>query len=310
MIWGTIIAWYLFLAGLGAGAFVTSALLERLYPQALRTRKLGRYICPLVIAIGLALLIIDARAGLFHPWRFLLLISNEHSVMSWGVVFLSIFMVISLLVAAAELLRISVPRWLVNVGVLFALAVATYTGVLLGVVKTFPLWNNALLPILFLVSALSSGAAATLLMGYLFAPQELKGTEFLGKLHLCFPIFELLLIASLFFITSYNSEAGANSVHSIIGGRYAVHFWLGLICVGLLIPIIIETMHLRKTAPQRVAVVQEPVTPTSGVAIKTQHEGHHVGQILGESFVLIGGFLLRYLVVIAALPITIVTPVL
>ena len=50
-------------------------------------------------------------------------------------------------------------------GVVFGVAVAMYTGALLGVCKTFPLWNNALLPILFLVSAMSTGAASVLLIG-------------------------------------------------------------------------------------------------------------------------------------------------
>ena len=39
------------------------------------------------------------------------------------------------------------------VGLVMGLCVAIYTGCLLGVCQGFPLWNSALLPILFLVSA-------------------------------------------------------------------------------------------------------------------------------------------------------------
>jgi formate-dependent nitrite reductase membrane component NrfD len=40
---------------------------------------------------------------------------------------------------------------------LFALAACLYTGILIGVIVSRPFWNNGLLPVLFLISALSSG---------------------------------------------------------------------------------------------------------------------------------------------------------
>ena len=40
-IWGSIIAWYLFLAGLGAGAYITSAFLGWRHPDATSMRRTG-----------------------------------------------------------------------------------------------------------------------------------------------------------------------------------------------------------------------------------------------------------------------------
>ena len=162
-VWGIPIALYLFLAGLGGGAFITSAFVAWKHPDAVVTRKIGHYIAPIMVAIGLVLLMIDAKGGLLNPLRFALLIHNVGSVMTWGVYFLAIFEVIALVVAVMELRKIEIPRWLDLVGVVFAVCVGAYTGCLLGVVKTYPLWNNAILPVLFLVSAVSTGTAAVVL---------------------------------------------------------------------------------------------------------------------------------------------------
>ena len=44
----------------------------------------------------------DAEAGFKNPLRFFYLISNLDSVMAWGVIILSVFMVISLLTLALD----------------------------------------------------------------------------------------------------------------------------------------------------------------------------------------------------------------
>ena len=187
-IWGAIIAWYLFLAGLGGGAFVTSAFLGWRHPEAVSMRKIGHLVAPIVVIIGLCLLMFDAKAGLMNPLRFALLLTNFGSVMTWGVVFLGGFTVISLVVVVLDFMKKRVPVWLDIAGVVFGVAVAMYTGALLGVCKTFPLWNNALLPILFLVSAMSTGAASVLLIGIFRHADEFNRVGVLKKFHFCLPV--------------------------------------------------------------------------------------------------------------------------
>ena len=133
-IWGAPIAMYLFLAGLGAGAFVAATAVGRMAPQAKRTVRAGRVIALGAVAVGLVLLMVDAKGGFLHPWRFALLLGNVQSVMTWGVVFLAAFVVIAAVVVVRDLLRKSVPFGLEAAGCGFAIAVAMYTGVLLGVV--------------------------------------------------------------------------------------------------------------------------------------------------------------------------------
>ena len=184
---GSIIAWYLFLAGLGGGAFVTSAFLGWRHPEAVNMRKIGHIVAPVAVVIGLVLLMFDAEGGLHNPLRFALLLTNFGSVMTWGVVFLAGFTVLALVALLLDILKKNVPVWLDIAGTVFGVAVAMYTGALLGVCKTFPLWNNALLPVLFLVSALSAGAASVLLISIVKHADEFNRVGVLKKFHFCLP---------------------------------------------------------------------------------------------------------------------------
>ena len=287
-IWDSIIAWYLFLAGLGGGAFATSAFLHWRHPHAVTMRKIGHLIAPIAVAVGLVLLMFDAKGGLFHPWRFALLLHNPFSVMTWGVVFLACFMVVSIIVLVMDILKKSVPRWLEIVGAVFGVCVAMYTGALLGVCKTFPLWNNALLPILFLVSAMSAGAASVLLTAIFKHPEEFNRAGVLKKFHFCLPIIELVLVAVLLFITAYNSTAGFSSVWSLVAGQWAPLFWIGLVAVGLVLPTVLECWLLFFSPKE----------------FEESRKAHYISAA-SDAAVLIGGFLLRFLIVMAALPVTI-----
>lgn len=292
-IWGSIIAWYLFLAGLGAGAFATSAFLGWRHPDAVSMRKTGHFIAPIAVAIGLVLLMIDAEAGLHNPIRFFYLLTNPGSVMMWGVVFLSVFMVVSLAAAVLDILKRSIPVWLDIVGVIAAVCVAAYTGALLGVCQTYPLWNNALLPVLFLVSAMSAGAASVLLVAVIRHADEFNRVGVLKKFHFCLPIIETALIASLCFVTAQTNPAGAASIAGLVSGDWAILFWVGLIGVGLILPTALETWLLFFSAKE----------------FEESRKAHWIS-FVSDVGVLAGGFLLRYLIVMAAVPLTVAVPLL
>ena len=290
-IWSGIIACYLFLGGLGGGAFATSAFLAWRPPEAINMRKIGHVVAPVAVIVGLLLLMFDATAGLHHPLRFALLLTNFGSVMTWGVVILAAFTVVALAALALDLLKRGVPMWLEIVGAVLGICVAIYTGCLLGVCKTFPLWNNALLPVLFLVSAVSTGMASVLLGGVFRHPEEFNRVGVLKKFHFCFPVIEMFLVASLLFITVTNSEAGFNSVMALVAGKYAVVFWVLFIIVGLVALTALETWLLffspREFEESRKA---------------------HMISAFSDIGVLVGGFVLRLLILVAALPITLVSP--
>ena len=104
------IAWYLFLAGASAGAFLTSTFVEAKYPESVKMRVAGRIIAPIFVGIGLLMLMLDAEAGLHNPLRFFWLISNPGSVMTLGVYFICVYMPVALAVAVLEILKKRVPK--------------------------------------------------------------------------------------------------------------------------------------------------------------------------------------------------------
>ena len=285
MVWGPMIAWYLFLAGASAGAFLTSAFVEVKYPESVKMRVAGRIIAPIFLGIGLVMLMLDAEAGLHNPLRFFWLIANPGSVMTLGVYFICVFMPVALVSALLEVLKKPVPKWLTWIGIVFAFAVAAYTGFLLGVVKAFPLWNNAVLPILFVVSALSAGLAATSLVGLLVDRERFEQMWLIKKSHVILSAIEMVVLFTMLVIVSAGSFEGAASVNSLIAGQYAPAFWGGIVILGLVAPFCIEGYP--------VFIAKRVETSTTSLVVS----------LIGEAGVLVGGFLLRLLVILAALPV-------
>ena len=285
MVWGPMIAWYLFLAGASAGAFLTSAFVEVKYPESVKMRVAGRIIAPIFLGIGLVMLMLDAEAGLHNPLRFFWLIANPGSVMTLGVYFICVFMPVALVSALLEVLKKPVPKWLTWVGIVFAFAVAAYTGFLLGVVKAFPLWNNAVLPILFVVSALSAGLAATSLVGLLVDRERFAQMWLIKKSHVILSAIEMVVLATMLVIVSAGSVEGAASVYSLVAGQYAPAFWGGIVLLGLVAPFIIEGYP--------VFITKRVETSMTSMVVS----------VIGEAGVLVGGFMLRLLVVLSALPV-------
>ena len=66
MVWDGIIATYLFLAGLGAGAFALAALAGFVRPDAVKLRTIGYVIAPIAVGVGTVLLMVDAKACLLY----------------------------------------------------------------------------------------------------------------------------------------------------------------------------------------------------------------------------------------------------
>ncbi len=285
MVWGPMIAWYLFLAGASAGAFLTSAFVEVKYPESVKMRVAGRIIAPIFLGIGLVMLMLDAEAGLHNPLRFFWLIANPGSVMTLGVYFICVFMPVALVSALLEVLKKPVPKWLTWVGIVFAFAVAAYTGFLLGVVKAFPLWNNAVLPILFVVSALSAGLAATSLVGLLVDRERFEQMWLIKKSHVILSAIEMVVLATMLVIVSAGSVEGAASGYSLVAGQYAPAFWGGIVLLGLVAPFIIEGYP--------VFITKRVETSMTSMVVS----------VIGEAGVLVGGFMLRLLVVLSALPV-------
>jgi polysulfide reductase chain C len=291
-VWGPLIAWYLFLAGAGAGAYLVGVVAGYLGERYRPLVKPGIYLGAPMVTIGSLLLLLDLGAplrfwrGFFRPGS---------SMISVGIIIISVFIILGAIHIAALLFRLPVSRraldWLAGVNGLFALGTAIYTGLLLGVVKAVPFWNTPMLPLLFLVSALSTGMGAVLLVVGLRrwvipkaveaeGEQVTESVHALARIDLPLIVAELLVLFFLLFIMAASTTTAAASARYLVAGGYAVAFWLGVVVVGLLLPVTLEAWSL---------------TRQEGLSLARLAD---LGVVTGLCL-LVGGLILRYAVLAA-----------
>lgn len=285
--WGWQVAVYLYLAGIGSGSMAIGLLMHWLgyIPDGLRPVILWG---PVLVAIGALFLVL--KLGVKR--RFLNTIMNPMS--SWlsrGFYILSVCIVIGgidFLISLLPYLNIDFEfwSWLITlldiISFIFALSTAIYTGILIMSVRYVPFWNTWLLPSLFTVSALSTGAMAIVLAstGYnIFTtstgfPEQMANT--LASLEQVFVIIEAIVLA-LYLFTRYRlKEYGMYSVQLLLSGNLKYVFWLGIVICGFLFPVILEGIYSRV------------------------HDQHFLLFMAGV-FLLLGGFFIRYVIIYAGI---------
>lgn len=257
--WGWIIAIYLYLAGMGAGSFIIGTVIDwsidpskliqiPIFNVPFDPAKAAILWGPILVAISAPFLILD----LGIKRRFLYACLNPRT--SWvarGFLILSIFIVFGLVLLAKsvlpfEWLHAESPLWhiLEVIAFAFAFGTAIYTGILLKATKSIPLWNTYLLPLLFLVSALSTGSMAIILSTLgtgLFSndPGALKvlmdGEQVLVGIE--------GIVLYLYLSRRYRAtEQGKDSVRLLLFGKKKLIFWGGIVLLGFVFPVILENI--------------------------------------------------------------------
>ena len=255
--WGWIIALYLYLAGMGAGSYIIGAIIHWfinpsrvvfIWGLPLDPAKAAILWGPILVAIGAPFLILD----LGIKKRFLYACLNPRT--SWvarGFLILSIFIVFGLVLFAKSILRFEwlhpeSALWHIPEVITFAFAFGTaiYTGILLKATKSIPLWNTYLLPLLFLVSALSTGSMAIILstLGTGLFSHDAGALKVLISGEQILVVIEGIVLY-LYLSRSYRaSEQGKDSVRLLLFGEKKLIFWGGIVLLGFIFPVILENI--------------------------------------------------------------------
>ncbi len=276
--WSWEIVVYLFLGGLGAGAYLVSYGAERgIFGNSIFLKRIGYYLSTPSIMIGCMLLFLDLGIAFSEPLGVVRMLSNFTSVMTWGIYILSLFIVIGIITAIFTYKNKEIPIIISSIGAILAFATACYTGVLLMVVMGIPFWNTYAIPGLFVVSALSTGMAACSLLSHFFIKTEFVEDKNFELVHIILVCAELLLIAALLVpaLNGINGTAATQSAQIILKGRLALPFWLLCIGGGLILPIV------RYFLPKLIF-------------------SDKVGHIVSETAILIGGLTVRAVVIFSA----------
>ena len=260
--WKEIIAIYLYLAGMGAGSFVIGTLINwmgvkwnpafhpsfDLFGYPLNFSSLPILWGPIMVAIGAPFLILD----LGIKWRFMYACLNPRT--SWvarGFIILSIFILLGLVLLAKSVLPFGWLRpestlWRIPeiIAFAFALGTALYTGILLKATKSVPLWKTSLLPLLFLVSALSTGSMAIILftLGTGFFLHDAQALQVLTHAVQVLVVIEGIVLYLYLSGRCRASEQGKDSVRLLLYGEKKFIFWGVDVLVGLVLPFVLVSI--------------------------------------------------------------------
>lgn len=240
---GPPIALYFYMTGLSAGSFILSTLA---YGFGIKQFKPLGKIGVVLATVLLVLAPLNLIADLGQPWRFWHLFPylNMTSPITYGTFLLTIYP-INCLIYAFFMFRGDdrMTRLFGLIGIPLAVSVHGYTGFIMALAKARALWNTALMPILFLVSAMVSGIALMILVvvaaGFLSKARRPDPAlvSSLGKILVGAILLDLFLVFSdVLVLLTADSEA-YEAAMLILTGSFSPYF-LGIeILAGALVPL-------------------------------------------------------------------------
>ncbi|MFJ5508715.1 cytochrome c nitrite reductase subunit NrfD [Pectobacterium jejuense] len=277
LVWDWPIAVYLLLVGISAGMVSLSMLLRHYVPSEYHGSNLvikaTAIVAPLAVILGLVILIFHLTRPL--AFWYLMIFYNPTSIMSLGVMLFQVYFVVMLLwiitlyhdgwltqletvwhqpalaARARKLTAMIVKKSTVIENLLLVLAIllGCYTGFLLSALKSFPLLNNPVLPVLFLVSGTTSGIAVMLLASAWGrnTSGHSHSLHFIHRVETPVVYAELFLLFAFFIGLLLGGGQKVVAAQTALSGFWGGVFWIGIIGIGIVIPFIANQVRKPST---------------------------------------------------------------
>jgi protein NrfD len=253
--WGLWVAIYFHGVGIAGGAFVIGAGGYILGLPGFRSKAALRT----VIVLGLAAILpsfMGVWLDLGHMERamFIFLSPSFTSMMAFNAWMYNAFVVITvicwLLSFKGESLWL---KPLLCLAVLLSILFPSQSGAFFGVVDAKPFWHSALLPMLFLTSAVTAGAAALLVVRAILGPgsetearEEYKAAiEKLRLVTLIGLVVYFIFEFAEFSIALWNPTSHAPAIDLILYGPYWWVFWIVHLLLGGAVPLVFFSLDKR-----------------------------------------------------------------
>lgn len=228
-----------FFVELGAGAFIIGSLYGNLLASFI-----GWVLCGVV---GSGCLFVH----LGHPFRFWRIVVGPGWKTSWisrGLIFILLFLVLGAIHMALTAWA-SPSMALLTAASFFAFCSIAYVGFVMSYVNSIPLWNTALLPVLYTILGIWGGFGVTLLTA--LGTGSLSNTAAMEQgsrvFLLTFVVVVLLYLAGI----RYRGATGKVSVSEMVSGAAAPYFWIVVVLFGMALPLAltVATWFFGFTAP-------------------------------------------------------------
>ena len=255
--WGIDAPLYMFLAGASAGSFLIASLSIFGFQRFKAVERVA--VLQALVLLGIAPLFLIVGMG--RPERFYMIhfSPNPTSVIAWGAYILALYPIVGLIYGyylvrrdlGSPLSPETVARhdrrarlWGL-LGIPLALAVGTYTGVLLGFVNARPLWHTALMPVLFLTSAVLSGVALLVLIltvmnrwtRHKTAPDLIRS---LARLMLVLLVIDTFFLACEFLTGTYIPGSEHREAWAVLFRGLGGWMFLGVeVLLGIVVPVVL-----------------------------------------------------------------------
>lgn len=240
---GIFIAVYFYLTGLSAGSFILSTLAYGFGME--QYRSLGRVgVILATVLLIIAPLFLLLHIGVPHRAWHLFVYLNFESPITWGS-FLLILYPINCIVYGYFMFKEQkkLTRIFGLIGIPLAVSVHGYTGFILAFGKARALWNTALMPILFLVSAIVSGIAMMILVCIVkdrfFSAQKKINyplLENLGKMLAWVIVFDLFLVGCDILVLLISHSDAQDVAHLLLSGNFFPLFLIVENLLGKIVP--------------------------------------------------------------------------
>jgi formate-dependent nitrite reductase membrane component NrfD len=244
--WSWLVAIYLFLGGIGGGAYTIAAINGFVGDSGNASTEVGLWIGFPALLIGSLCLLAD----LGSPQRALLAgMMPRTSWIARGFWIITVFMILAFL--HLVLLRFTgvgdaVLKTIAVAGIVFAVMTMAYTGILLSASKGIPFWRSGVVPVVFVVSALVTGHFTIMLGVVLFYP----GAETLETMRTmaleAAGLVVLEVLAIVFFLqAAWKLPDPRESAERILRNRA---FIIGYFVLGLGAPLVLMPLLTRAIA--------------------------------------------------------------
>jgi polysulfide reductase chain C len=225
---GALIAVAMFLGGIAGGLYLASLYFDNLW---------GMFIA-WIFAMGMGLF---DMAHLSKPTRFWRIAFRAGS--SWisrGFVFVILFIGaagIQLLLSLITNETTAAEVFFRVVAGIFAFGVAIYSGFVVGFVNGIKFWNSALMPILVVAAGLAGGSAVLLATAAYISAGDFATVQTFARFMLV--IYAVAIFIHL-WVSTYAGTTAKDSAVALLKGNLAGLFWLVIVGIGIVIPLILE----------------------------------------------------------------------